>query len=88
MSMVLIFVGLLITIWKTLFVQKCCFAAERREWGNMYGYLLAVKENGNVVASTEDKTPTDSALATWDIMQERIERALVIHGRYLPSRET
>ncbi|WP_191601647.1 phosphate ABC transporter permease PstA [Marinomonas algicola] len=55
------------------------FAAERREWGNMYGYLLAVKENGNVVASTEDKTPTDSSLATWDIMQERIERALVIH---------
>ncbi|MCZ2722692.1 phosphate ABC transporter permease PstA [Marinomonas sp. 15G1-11] len=55
------------------------FAAERREWGNMYGYLLAVKENGNIVASTEDKAPTDSSLATWATLQERIERALAIH---------
>ncbi|MFO6385195.1 phosphate ABC transporter, permease protein PstA, partial [Pseudomonas aeruginosa] len=23
---------------------------ERREWGNFYGYLLSVKENGQVVA--------------------------------------
>lgn len=25
-------------------------AIERREWGNFYGYLVNVKENGKVVA--------------------------------------
>ena len=29
-------------------------AAERREWGNFYGYLVSVKENGNVVAEGEN----------------------------------
>ena len=28
-------------------------AVERREWGNFYGQLAAVKENGNVIASGE-----------------------------------
>ena len=40
---------------------------ERREWGNFYGYLVAVKENGRVVASGE------SALAE---LEARLERAL------------
>ena len=55
------------------------FAAERREWGNLYGYLKAVKENGTVVAETQDKQVTDSALETWESFEKSIERALVIH---------
>lgn len=51
------------------------FTAERREWGNLYGYLKAVKENGQIVSQTEDLTPTDSALATWATFEASIERA-------------
>ncbi|RMQ48056.1 putative Phosphate ABC transporter, permease protein [Pseudomonas cichorii] len=38
---------------------------ERREWGNFYGYLVNVKENGTVVAQGE---------AAWPTLQERIKR--------------
>jgi phosphate transport system permease protein len=38
---------------------------ERREWGNFYGYLVNVKENGKVVAEGE---------AAWPTLQERIKR--------------
>ena len=43
---------------------------ERREWGNFYGYLVNVSENGQIVASG------DSA---WDEFSQRIDRALEIH---------
>ncbi|HMM85383.1 MAG: phosphate ABC transporter permease PstA [Gammaproteobacteria bacterium] len=39
---------------------------ERREWGNFYGHLVAVKENGQVVASGE---------AAWPELSRRVERA-------------
>jgi len=39
---------------------------ERREWGNLYGYLRAVKEDGKVVAEGE---------ATWAALQARLGRA-------------
>lgn len=38
---------------------------ERREWGNFYGYLVAVKESGNVVAQGD---------AAWNELQQRIAR--------------
>jgi phosphate transport system permease protein len=38
---------------------------ERREWGNFYGYLLNVKEDGKVIAEGD---------AAWPILQERIKR--------------
>lgn len=38
---------------------------ERREWGNFYGYLVNVKENGRVVAEGE---------AAWPQLHERIAR--------------
>ena len=31
---------------------------ERREWGNFYGYLEAVKKNGEVIASGDEAGPT------------------------------
>ena len=55
------------------------FVAERHEWGNLYGYLLSVKENGQVVAETTDLTPTDSALATWAAFERSIDRATTIY---------
>lgn len=39
---------------------------ERREWGNFYGYLRAVRENGQVVAEGD---------AAWPALQERLRRA-------------
>nr|WP_223294996.1 phosphate ABC transporter permease PstA [Marinomonas mediterranea] len=55
------------------------FVAERHEWGNLYGYLKVIKENGQVVAQTNDLTPTDSALNTWAEFEQRIDRATAIH---------
>lgn len=45
-------------------------AIERREWGNFYGQLLAVKENGKVIASGDNVVPAalqklESALAVF-----------------------
>ncbi len=44
---------------------------ERREWGNFYGYLLGVKEQGQPVQSDDN----------WAEFQRRIERALDLHGQ-------
>lgn len=41
-------------------------ALERREWGNFYGYLVSVKENGKVVAE---------GAAAWTELQARLKRA-------------
>ena len=41
-------------------------AVERREWGNFYGYLVNVKQDGKVVAEGE---------AAWDELQKRIVRS-------------
>lgn len=45
---------------------------ERREWGNMYGYLVNVKENGQIVAEGE---------AAWTELQKRIERVDQLHAQ-------
>ncbi|MGR9014311.1 MAG: phosphate ABC transporter permease PstA [Gammaproteobacteria bacterium] len=42
---------------------------ERREWGNFYGRLVAVKENGNIIAEGAE---------AWPAVQSRIAEALVI----------
>ena len=42
---------------------------ERREWGNFYGELIAVKENGKIIASGEQ---------AWFIAQEKIGEALAV----------
>ncbi|WP_298292396.1 phosphate ABC transporter permease PstA [Thiomonas sp.] len=39
---------------------------ERHEWGNFYGHLVAVTENGRVIASGE---------AAWPVLQQRVARA-------------
>lgn len=47
-------------------------AVERREWGNFYGYLLNVKENGKVVAEGE---------AAWTAFQQRLERSNALYDQ-------
>lgn len=44
---------------------------ERREWGNFYGFLHTIKENGKDVASGDE---------AWPELQTRIERALNIYS--------
>ena len=41
-------------------------AIERREWGHFYGYLVNVKQQGEIVASGE---------GAWDEFQDRLERS-------------
>ncbi|MFT6028700.1 MAG: phosphate transport system permease protein [Oleiphilaceae bacterium] len=43
---------------------------ERREWGNFYGYLVSLKENGQLL---------DSNNSSWEVFSQRIDRALSIH---------
>ncbi len=43
---------------------------ERREWGNFYGYLLQVKQEGQVVAEGEQ---------AWTALQPAVDRALGIY---------
>ncbi len=44
-------------------------ALERREWGNFYGYLKTIKEDGKVVAEGD---------ASWSELEQRLERVLDI----------
>ncbi len=47
---------------------------ERREWGNFYGYIVGVKENGELIAQQE---PRENTL--WDEVKTRTERATAIY---------
>lgn len=42
---------------------------ERREWGNFYGRLVAVKENGNILAAAEQ---------AWPVTQEKLAATLSV----------
>lgn len=44
---------------------------ERREWGNYYGYVVDVRENGQVIAEGE---------AAWPVLQDRLERVEALHA--------
>jgi phosphate transport system permease protein len=50
---------------------KDLMVIERREWGNFYGYLVAVKENGKVISEGK---------AAWNELQKRLKRTLKIYG--------
>ncbi len=45
---------------------------ERKEWGNFYGYLVAVKEDGKVIESGED---------AWIALQPHLEKAQELSAR-------
>ena len=44
---------------------------ERREWGNFYGRLVAVKESGSVIAEGDQ---------AWAVAQEKLEKTLALHA--------
>ena len=47
-------------------------AFERREWGNFYGYLINVKQSGELVAEGD---------AAWPELQKRLERVDDLHSQ-------
>ncbi|TAL49367.1 MAG: phosphate ABC transporter permease PstA [Methylovulum sp.] len=53
---------------------------ERREWGNFYGQLVAVKENGKTIAEGD---------GAWPVAQERLDAALAVFDEivYLEKKE-
>ncbi|HEY3698147.1 MAG TPA: phosphate ABC transporter permease PstA [Spongiibacteraceae bacterium] len=53
---------------------KTVVVLERREWGNFYGFLRQVKEQGSVVADSK----IDDSVA-WDALQQRLQRAEKLH---------
>lgn len=53
---------------------KTALVLERREWGNFYGFLRQVKEQGQVVS---DANADDSA--AWNALQQRLQRAETLH---------
>ena len=55
------------------------FAAERHEWGNFYGYLRALHENGQEVARYAGYEKSPEYLALWAKFEASIERAKDIH---------
>lgn len=56
-------------------VREDLIVLERREWGNFYGELVSVKEQGAEVLTTGK----DGFEATWNELQQRIERTLALH---------
>jgi phosphate transport system permease protein len=52
---------------------------ERREWGNFYGELVSVSEQGNQVASVA----SDGFESAWAQLQERLDRASELHEEIL-----
>jgi phosphate transport system permease protein len=51
-------------------------ALERYEWGNFYGFLSAINEGGEEVASAEAGADDD---ALWEEFNVRLDRALELH---------
>lgn len=56
-------------------VREDLIVLERREWGNFYGELVSVKEQGAEISTTGK----DGFEATWNELQQRIERTLALH---------
>ena len=55
---------------------------ERREWGNFYGFLQAVRENDDTVISVDyrDQSDTEAQNQAWQEFTARLERAQVLHA--------
>lgn len=47
---------------------------ERREWGNFYGYPVAIKENDKLISEV-------SAANFWDELDQRLKRAIELHAQ-------
>lgn len=56
---------------------KGAMVVERREWGNFYGFLREVKQNGVTIASSSGENSSNDA--AWQELQKRIERVNALH---------
>jgi phosphate transport system permease protein len=52
-------------------------ALERREWGNFYGYLLALHEGEELLVESDNPETADDQL--WEQFTQRLDRALSIY---------
>ncbi len=52
-------------------------ALERREWGNFYGYLLALHEGEELLVESDNPKTADDQL--WEQFTQRLDRALSIY---------
>ncbi len=57
------------------------FVAERREWGNFYGYLRQLKQQDETVGSFESGEDAAAYEQLWSELQRRIERAEEISAK-------
>ncbi|MEH6649540.1 MAG: phosphate ABC transporter permease PstA [Motiliproteus sp.] len=55
------------------------FVAERREWGNFYGFLRQLKQSGQLVGSYTAGQSDADYQQLWQQLQQRLERTLAIH---------
>jgi len=53
---------------------KDAVVIERREWGNFYGYITAIQENGKTVVAQD-------AANFWKELDARLERTLTLHDQ-------
>lgn len=58
---------------------KTIIAMERREWGNFYGYLVSVKENGKVIAEGNEG---------WQEFQSRLSRGADLYQQQVAIQKT
>lgn len=61
---------------KDLNYPRYATALERREWGNFYGFILGLKENGQIVV---EQQRGDNRL--WPEVQQRVDRVTDIYSR-------
>lgn len=55
---------------------KYATAFERREWGNFYGFILGIKEDGQLIA---EQAKGENRL--WEEVKQRVDRATGIYSR-------
>ena len=59
------------------------FSAERYEWGNLYGYLRSIKQQGEVQASYDGYEKTEQYMQLWQRLDESVARATKIRADIL-----
>lgn len=75
------FIWILDDFIETSSKPEMLFAAERREWGNFYGYLRSIKESGKEVTAYDGHEKSAEYETLWNEFQNRIERAEMIHDQ-------
>ena len=59
------------------------FSAERYEWGNLYGYLRSIKQQGKELASYSGYEKTAQYMQLWQQLNDSVDRATKIRADIL-----